>query len=56
MTSQDMDVLGKSYVRDDGIVNFGEDREAVRAATRPRMCTRANHNSGWPTTPCPMCI
>ncbi len=28
----------------DGIVNFGEDREAVRNATRPRMCTRANHN------------
>jgi len=28
----------------DGIVNFGMDREAVRDATRPRMCTRANHN------------
>lgn len=28
----------------DGIVNFGEDREAARNATRPRMCTRANHN------------
>jgi len=28
----------------DGIVNFGPDREAVRQATRPRMCTRANHN------------
>ncbi len=28
----------------DGIVNFGPDREAVRNATRPRMCTRANHN------------
>lgn len=28
----------------DGIVNFGEDRAPVREATRPRMCTRANHN------------
>jgi 5,10-methylenetetrahydromethanopterin reductase len=28
----------------DGIVNFGPDRDAVRDATRPRMCTRANHN------------
>ncbi len=28
----------------DGVVNFGPDREAVRNATRPRMCTRANHN------------
>jgi len=28
----------------DGIVNFGADRETVRDATRPRMCTRANHN------------
>lgn len=28
----------------DGIVNFGADRAAVRNATRPRMCTRANHN------------
>lgn len=28
----------------DGIVNFGADREVVQNATRPRMCTRANHN------------
>lgn len=35
---------GSTPIWVDGIVNFGEDREAVRAATRPRMCTRANHN------------
>lgn len=28
----------------DGIVNFGDDRGTVRNATRPRMCTRTNHN------------
>ncbi len=35
---------GSTPIWVDGIVNFGEDREAVRDATRPRMCTRANHN------------
>ena len=35
---------GNTPIWVDGIVNFGPDREAVRNATRPRMCTRANHN------------
>lgn len=35
---------GSTPIWVDGIVNFGPDREAVRNATRPRMCTRANHN------------
>jgi alkanesulfonate monooxygenase SsuD/methylene tetrahydromethanopterin reductase-like flavin-dependent oxidoreductase (luciferase family) len=35
---------GSTPIWVDGIVNFGPDREAVRVATRPRMCTRANHN------------